>query len=149
MFNVSIPRISDEEMQKRYKHIKPVITKNGKLHYFREFSLEEIRDISCLWNIDEYVQKEVNENELEIFEGKDFICLHRYGHYGLYTPSIGEILSQINTPDIPLTTAFEIIESPKTPADFNKSSFSSIAFHNGYYVSTIRLYRKIQNRCSI
>ena len=53
MFKVSIPKISDEEMKKRYEQIKPVITVNGKLHYFREFTFEELSGISYLWNRNE------------------------------------------------------------------------------------------------
>ena len=45
MFEVSIPIISDEELMKRYEHIKPVIKVDEKLHYFREFTLEELRGI--------------------------------------------------------------------------------------------------------
>ena len=52
MFEVSIPKISDEEMKKRYEQIKPVITVNGKLHYLREFTFEELRGTSYLWNRD-------------------------------------------------------------------------------------------------
>lgn len=141
MFKVSIPRISDEEMMKRYEQIKPVITVNGKLHYFREFTLEELSGISYLWNSDEDVREEVGEDELEVLEGKDFVCLHGYGYYGLFKPSVGEVLSQINEYDIPLVKAFEIIESPETASDFHKDSFTSIAFDNGYHVSTVRLYR--------
>lgn len=141
MFKVSIPKISDEEMMKRYEQIKPVITVNGKLHYFREFTLKELSGISYLWNSDEDVREEVGEDELEVLEGKDFVCLHGYGYYGLFKPSVGEVLSQIKEYDIPLVKAFEIIESPETASDFHKDSFTSIAFDNGYHVSTVRLYR--------
>ena len=140
MFKMSIPEISDEEMKKRYEHIKPVITVNGKLHYLREFTFEELTGISYLWNRDEDVREEVKENELEVLEGRDFVCLHGYGYYGLFKPSIGEVLSQIKEYDIPLVKAFEIIESPETAADFHGDSFTSIAFDNGYNVSTVRLY---------
>ena len=140
MFKVSIPEISPEEMKKRYEHIKPVITVNNKLHYFREFTLEELTDISYLWNSDEDVGKEVDENELEILEGKDFVCLHGYGYHGFFKPSIGEVLSQIKENEVPFIKAFEIIESPKTVDDFHKDSFTSIAFDNGYHVSIVRLY---------
>lgn len=140
MFEISIPKISNEEMQKRYEHIKPVITVNGKLHYFKEFTTKELSDISYLWNKDEDVREEVGENELEILEGRDFVCLHSYGYYGLFKPSIGEVLSQIEERDVPFIKAFEIIESPETFADFHKDSFTSIAFDNGYHVSTVRLY---------
>lgn len=64
MFKVSIPKISDEEMKKRYEQIKPVITVNGKLHYFREFTFEELSGISYLWNRNEAMREEVCEGEL-------------------------------------------------------------------------------------
>ena len=140
MFNVSIPKVSVEEIQKRYEHIKPVITVNGKLHYLREFNLEELSDSSYIWNIDKDVREEVDENELEVLEGRDFVCLHTYGCPGLFKPSIGEVLSQIKENEVPFIKAFEIIESPETYDDFYKDSFTSIAFYNGYHVSTVRLY---------
>ena len=142
MFEVSIPKISDEEMMKRYKQIKPVITVNGKLHYFREYTLEELSNMSYFFNRHEDVREEVGEDELEVLEGRDFVCLHSYGYYGLFKPSVGEVLSQIKEYDLPFIKAFEIIESPQTSADFHKDSFTSIAFDNGYHVSTVRLYGK-------
>lgn len=141
MFEVSIPKISDEEMMKRYEQIKPVITVNGKLHHFREFTFEELSGISYLWNR-KNVREEVDEDELEVLEGKDFVCLHTHGYYGLFKPSISEVLAQIKEYDLPLIKAFEIIESPQTASDFRKDSFTSIAFDNGYHVSTVRLYGK-------
>ena len=140
MFEVSIPKISDEEMMKRYKQIKPVITVNGKLHYFREYTLEELSDISYLWNYEEDVREEVGKDELEVLEGRDFVCLHSYSYYGFFKPSVGEVLSQINEHNLYFVKAFEIIEKPQTADDFHKDSFTSIAFDNGYHVSTVRLY---------
>ena len=140
MFEVSIPKISDEEMMKRYEQIKPVVTMNGKLHYFREYSLKELSDISYLYKRHEDVREEVGEDELEVLEGRDFACLHTYGYYGFFEPSVGEVLSQIDEDILPAVKAFEIIESPKTKSDFHKDRLSSIAFNNGYHVSTVRLY---------
>ena len=140
MFEVSIPKISDEEMMKRYEQIKPVITVNGKLHYFREYTLEELSNMSYFFNRHEDVREEVGEDELEVLEGRDFVCLHSYGYYGLFKPSVGEVLSQIKEYDLPIIKAFEIIEFPKTVVDFRKDSLTSIAFDNGYHVSTVRLY---------
>lgn len=142
MFNVSIPEISNEELKKRYEQIKPVVTINSKLHYLREFTWEELTGISYLWDCDEDVREEVGEGELEVLEGRDFVCLHGYGYYGIFNPSISEVLSQIKEYDLPFVKAFEIIERPKTAEDFHKDSFTSIAFDNGYHVSTVRLYRK-------
>ena len=140
MFNVSIPTISDEELKKRYEQIKPVITVKGKLHYFRKFTFDELRSISYIWNLGEDVREEVGENKLEVLEDRDFVCLHDYGYPGLFKPSIAEVLSQIKEYDLPFVKAFEIIESPQTANDFYKDSFTSIAFDNGYHVSTVRLY---------
>lgn len=140
MFEVSIPKISDEEMMKRYKQIKPVITVNGKLHYFREYTLEELSDISYLWNYEEDVREEVGKDELEVLEDRDFVCLHSYSYCGFFKPSVGEVLFQINEYNLYFVKAFEIIEKPQTADDFHKDSFTSIAFDNGYHVSTVRLY---------
>ena len=109
MFNVSIPTISDKELKKRYEQIKPVITVKGKLHYFREFTFDELRSISYIWNLDEDVREEVGENKLEVLEDRDFVCLHDYGYPGLFKPSIAEVLSQIKEYDLPFVKAFEII----------------------------------------
>lgn len=139
MFNVSIPKISDEELTKRYKQIKPVISMNGKLYYCREFTIQELRNFSYMWD---KFQEISCEDELEVLEGKDFVCLHTYAYPGYFKPTISEVLAQINEYDIPLVKAFEIIDKPKTALDFHKDSFSSIAFNNGYHVSTVRLYGK-------
>lgn len=140
MFEVSIPKISDKELKKRYKHIKPVITLNGRLYYFREFTFEELSGISYLWNRGEDVRDEVKKGELVVLEGKDFVCLHKYGHPGLFKPSISEVLSQINEYDLPFVKAFEIVKFPQTATDLSKDSFTSIILNNGYHVSIVRLY---------
>ncbi len=69
MFSMSIPQISDEEVMKRYEQIKPVITVNGKLYHFREFSLEEIRNNGYLWNRAKDIREEVTSGELEVITG--------------------------------------------------------------------------------
>lgn len=141
MFKVSIPKISDEEMKRRYNQIKPVITLNGKLHYFREYTFEELSSISYLRNSDEDVREEVCENELEVLECRDFFCLHAHGFCGCFHPSVGEVLAQIDEHDLPFVKAFEIIGTPQRANGSYKDSFTSIAFDNGYHVTTVRLYR--------
>ena len=80
MFKLSIPEISKEELRNRYNRIKPVITQNGKLHYLREYSLEELTDISYFWTRYEDIAEEVKADELVPLKGKDFVCLHGYGY---------------------------------------------------------------------
>ena len=141
MFKMSIPEISDEELMERYKHIKPVITaKDGKLHYFREYTLDELRRTSYFFNRDEDMREEVGENQLEAWSACDFPCLHTYAYCGFFKPSIAEVLAQVDEGRIPLIKAFEIIDYPKYTKDFRKDILTSIAFDNGYHVSTVRLY---------
>lgn len=140
MFEVSIPEISDEEMLKRYQKIKPVVTVDGKLYYLRDFTLDEIRGISYLWEIEKNLGKEVGENELDVWENHDFSCIHGYGYYGFFKPSIGEVLSQIEEFEVPFIKAFEIIRSPQTAEDFYENSLTHIILDKGYHVSTVRLY---------
>lgn len=126
MFKMSIPRISNEEIKKRYEQIKPVVTVNGKLHYLKTFTYAEIVGCSYLWKLDVDVREEVGENELEVLEGKDFVCLHTYGHSKPFKPSILEVLSKIDELDLPFVKAFEIIDSPRTLNDCLKDSFTSM-----------------------
>ncbi len=140
MKNVSIPTVSEEELNRRYKRIKPVITLNGKLYNFRNYDFYEISNISYFFNRKYDVRKAVQEGSLKVWEGKDFLCLHKYGYYGVFQPTIAEVLAQINEKDIPFVRAFEIIDYPKKIEDFDKNYFIRVAFERGYHVSTIRLY---------
>ena len=137
MFDVSIPKTSNEELMKRYQQIKPVITVDGKLHHFREFTFEEIVGINYLWYDHQNVRQEVNEGELEAMEDKDFVCLHNYAFPGIVKPSIAEVLSQIDVNDLPSVKAFEITKL----LDFCENSFTYILYQNGYYTSIIKLYK--------
>ena len=138
MFEMKIPKISDEELKKRYSQIKPIVRVNSKLYYLREFSLEEAIYTSFLWAVRKNLGKETKL--LHELEGKDFVCLHTYGHPGIFKPTLYEVLAQIDKKVLPLVRAFEIIEYPENIADFSKDSFTSIAYANGYHVSVVRLY---------
>lgn len=140
MPEVLIPHISDNEILKRYKQIKPVVTLDEKLYYLRRFNLKEIRGICFLSDCRNDAANAVGKNELTVLEGKDFNCLHTYGLHGLFRPTIAEVLAQINDNDIPLVKAFEIIETPNTRRNAFDNDFISAAFTNGYHVSIVRLY---------
>lgn len=130
--NFSIPKISDEEMKKRYEHIKPVVTVDGKLYHLREFTLEELSRISYYFGLKqldekEDVTEEVGKDELEVWDGKDFLCLHTPGGGNLFKPTPGEVLSQLKEEDLPSIAAFEIL--------------GLTGVNSRYHVSTVRLYR--------
>lgn len=140
MFLMSIPKIGNEEIMRRYAHIKPVITVNGKLHGFRNYTIRELRETSYYYNRTADMRDPIPDDELEVWEGHDFACLHSYGYPGIFKPSVGEVLAQLSQFDLNWVKAFEIIEVPIVKDDFHKSSFHTTAFNNGFHVSTVRLY---------
>ena len=139
MSDLHISWITNEEIIERYSRIKPVVKKGGKLYWLRTFSDEELFNISYLWN--DETEKPVEEGEIVPISGKDFRCLHKYGYYGLFKPSVAEVLTQIDPEVLDSVVAFEIIDSPETGDDFYKDEFTTTAFNSGYHVSTVRLYK--------
>ena len=131
----SIPEISKKELLSRYKRIKPIIEVNDIKYFLRRFSDDELRCLSYIWYKDKDKEKLVDVNQYS--SHKDISCLHGYGHYALFKPSIAEVLAQISADDAKSVCAFEIIDYPKCAADFNKHKAELNA---GYHVSTVRLY---------
>ena len=128
MFEVSIPEISDEEMMKRYQQIKPVITVNGKLHYFREFTLEELTGTSYLWNRHEAVREEVGEDELEVLEGRDFVCLHSYGYYDFLCRVLERFFPKLRNMIFLLSKHSKLLKALKLQLIFTKIALLPLHF---------------------
>ena len=134
MYIVQIPKLTDEELLKRYAKIRPIVSCGGKKYFLREFSLEELKRRVYIGNISEDKAEEVNMKEYESINA-DFECLHKYGYHGFFNPFIAEVLCQIKDIDVGIVDAFEIIEL----TDFNKNKN---AFDQGYHSSIVRLYCK-------
>lgn len=131
--------ISKEEIIERYSHIKPVAKRgDGTLYWLRTFSNDELFNISYLW--DDHRERPVQDGEIVPIPDADFRCLHSYGYYGLFKPSVAEVLTQLDPRIVDRVAAFEIIDSPLTWDDFHRDCFTSAAFKNYYHVSTVRLY---------
>ena len=142
MYKVSIPDIGKEELLARYKRIKPIVEIEGKKYFLREFTADELSGISYIWNASENKRELVDMNEYVPRLECDFECIHKYGYYALFKPSIAEVLAQIPERELKYVDAFEIIESPKTEKDFNKNK---IVFDNGFHISKVRLYTSRYN----
>ena len=139
MYNVSIPNITEEEMIKRYKKIKPIVEIGGDKYFLRDFDGNELTGISYIWNAQRDVREKVNMDEYIALEEEDFECIHKYGYYALFKPSIAEALAQIPANLANIVDLFEIIEEPKTAEDFCKNK---MVFESGYHISKVRLYVK-------
>lgn len=146
MFEIkfNIPDLRQSKLIELYSKIKPVVHKDDKLYYLREFSSDELSNVAYLWKIDEDISSEVPENLLVPLEKYDFECLHKFASPGLFKPTIAEVLAQISQEVISIVCAFEIIKSPETKADFFEDTFKTIAYENSFHVSTVRLYA---NKC--
>lgn len=139
MYNVSIPKITDEELKKRYERIKPIVEIQGEKYLLRNFTESQLREISYIWNMHKDKREKINIDEYVALEEHDFECIHKYGCYSLFKPSIAEVLAQIPEDILGIVDLFEIIDEPKTVEDFYKNK---IVFENGYHISKVRLYVK-------
>lgn len=133
---IFIPKIDDEVLTQRYSISKPIVQRNGSTYSLLDEPLESLRDSSYIWNLDKLILDKMNKEEL--LELKSFLCLHSYGYYGCFKPSIAEILSQMPEELQENSNYFEITDSPSTTSDFNQ--FQE-AFNEGYHVSKITTYK--------
>lgn len=142
MYNVSIPEISEEELLKRYERIKPIVEVDGTKYFLRDFTKDELTGIAYTWKKEKDKREPVDERMYIPRTGKDFECIHKYGYYGCFKPSIAEVLAQISDMDVEFVDAFEIIKSPETGEDLHKNE---MVFNNGFHISTVRLYTRRDN----
>lgn len=125
-----IPKLSEEELQKRSQLIRPVIRFGGTLYYIEDVHLS---NVSYIWSP---VKKERASGLVSVAKVTTY---HTYGYYGLFKPSIAEVLAQIPEEMVGKVCAFEIVERPERAEDFSKDIK---AFKAGYHVAVVQLYTK-------
>ena len=133
---LEIPEIDDKRLKELYQLLKPIVTIDEMKYLLREFTLQELRNQSYIWNRHEDKRDIIDPNKLETVD--DFLCLHTWGYYGLFKPSIAEVLSQAPESVIEQANTFEIIESPETREDVFK--YKEV-IDNGFHLSKIRAYK--------
>ena len=133
---LEIPEIDDNRLKELYQLLKPIVTIDEMKYLLREFTLQELRNQSYIWNRHEDKRDVVDPNKLETVD--DFLCLHTWGYYGLFKPSIAEVLSQASESVIEQANTFEIIESPETREDVFK--YKEV-IDNGFHLSKVRAYK--------
>lgn len=131
-----IPEIYDKRLKELYQLLKPIVTIDEMKYLLREFTLQELRNQSYIWNRHEDKRDIVDSSRLETVD--DFLCLHTFGYYGLFKPSIAEVLSQAPESVIEQANTFEIIESPETREDVFK--YKEV-IDNGFHLSKVRAYK--------
>lgn len=133
---LEIPEIDDNRLKELYQLLKPIVTIDEMKYLLRKFTLQELRNQSYIWNRHEDKRDIVDPNKLETVD--DFLCLHTWGYYGLFKPSIAEVLSQAPESVIEQANTFEIIESPETREDVFK--YKEV-IDNGFHLSKVRAYK--------
>ena len=131
-----IPKIDDKRLAELYRMLKPIVTIDEMKYLLKEFTLEQLRNQSYIWNRYEDKREIVDPSKLEPVE--DFLCLHTYGYYGLFKPSIAEVLSQVPEKTIYEANTFEIIEAPETREDVFR--YPEV-IDNGFHLSKVRSYK--------
>lgn len=133
---LEIPEIDDKRLKELYQLLKPIVTIDEMKYLLREFTLQELKNQSYIWNRHEDKRDIVDSSRLETVD--DFLCLHTFGYYGLFKPSIAEVLSQAPESVIEQANTFEIIESPETREDVFK--YKEV-IDNGFHLSKVRAYK--------
>ena len=132
---LEIPEIDDERLKELYHFLKPIVTIDEMKYFLREFSLRELRNQSYIWNRRSDKREMVDPSQLDVVD--DFLCLHTYGYYGLFKPTIAEVLSQAPENVIRDANTFEIIERPEIRDDVFQ--YEEV-FNNGFHLSKVRAY---------
>ena len=124
-----IPEISDEKLNSLIEKIVPVVKENDK---FYQIEIPNLRNIAYTWE-----PKIIKECD-NLKEIKRIKTHHYCGYYGMFKPSIAEVLSQIPEDLIDKVNAFEIINDVNSGTDTEIKIFRE---GNGHLAITI-LYEK-------
>ena len=127
--NILIRELSNEELLALYKKVKPIVTLNEIKFSLRKYTLEELRKYSYIWHSKEDSREIISSKRIETID--EFDCFHRFGYYGLFKPTIAEVLSQIPNSQADKINAFEILSL----YDINDS------VNKGYHKSKVRTYK--------
>ena len=134
---IEIPEMKKENIVKWYATIRPIVINEGKPVFMRQLKDKELTDVAYIWlNEDGDYGEKVDFTKLSVLA--DVKMLHDCGYYGLFKPSVGEVISQIPNELLEKAVAFQIIYKPYDWADFN---LFRPDFDAGYHVSVVRLYQ--------
>jgi len=149
---VWIPEISNENLNQLAEHIKPVMryaqTQNGLEPRFDNNLHESPRQNERLYYIQPVdIQQESytwDPHPTRPAELGDKICdiatYHSYGYYGMFKPSVAEVIAAIPESLRDQVGGFEIISHPIDAADLN---WNKQALNDGYHQAITRLYAKV------
>ncbi len=124
----SIPPITDERLAQLVTRIRPVVRGGSNaLHWIKPC---DPRGEAFTWD-----PKRLGRAQ-NLVKHATIRTLHTYGYYGMFKPSIAEVLAQIPEALLEQTVAFETT-GPRDAAALNDDS---AALNAGFHVATTVLY---------
>lgn len=125
-----IPEITEERLKELAKRIRPVVrNRNNALAYIKPCDL---RKVAFTWD------PKITRKADNLVKHATIKTLHTWAYYGMFKPSIAEVLAQIPEDLIEDTVAFETIG----PQDANDLNNQRDAVNEGFHIATTRLYSK-------
>jgi hypothetical protein len=129
--------LTDVELLKLTKQIRPVAYFHDKLHYLNvEISMKGLRGTSFIWN----AEKNIGNIATDIEELTIIVCKFTAGAPVFFKPTISEVLSQIPKEVLPEVVAFEIPDQLLVANNCCESRIDGKWVL--YHVATVRLYKK-------
>ena len=142
MYDVSIPKLTDIELLRRYNFVKPLVDKGDDLYEVKDFTIQELKETLFLKEIPNHNLKKVASELFLPLPQLDFECIHKFALPDFFEPTIEEVLAQIPTEYIPAINAFKIINYPECEQDYKKNK---IVYENHYHISVVRLFARKDN----
>lgn len=131
-----IPELSDKELMERYHQIKPLVKYENDYYKLKKYSLRELKHNSFIWFNPEDLKSVVDLDNYDLLD--EFDCYHSFGYYGLFKPTIAEVLTQYPDELLKESNAFILCDYPKYDSDLEANSD---IFKAGYHESTIKALR--------
>lgn len=123
--------ISDEKLKSLLARIRPVFDFPNKGKCFVKSC--DPREVSYIWDaVPDGIAKDLKPI-------CDIDTYHTFGYYGLFKPSIAEVLAQIPEDKLDQVVAFEIVEQPRTSEDLNRQIN---AINAGFHRAKTRLHAR-------
>lgn len=119
--------LTDDQIASMLEHIHPVVRSDGELYYIRPI---DPRNVSFIWD------PTTTKVATDLNEITKIFSLHTWGYYGMFKPSVEEVLSMIPQHMIDKVRAFEIV-GPEDVDDLNRQYEAVDA---GYHVAVVILY---------
>ena len=112
---IILPHLTDDELLARYKRIKPIVSYQELYYYLKRYNAEILRNHSYISNIEKDIREQVDMTDVKTLA--EFPCYHTYGWYGLFKPTIAEVLQQFPDDVLEEANAFYMTSAPENEYD--------------------------------